>query len=140
MLIPEFLFVYGTLRHQGIGHKIGDTKVPGRLVDVGDFPGYLPPKTPEEFVVGTLLSVPPEMLKELDRYEGVHQGLYSRVKIDCPEHKDVWVYQLNPRLEKDCIPIPHGNWDLHKKNRSEDEIPGVGRIYKGDEEGEPYES
>lgn len=77
----EYLFVYGTLR-PGTGHPmsvfleknahcIGRAKTPGRLYDLGNFPGMLEAETSDDWVHGDLLQMsdPATVLRELDRYE-----------------------------------------------------------------------
>lgn len=78
------LFVYGTLR-PGAGGRMarllarraeaaGPAVLPGRLLDLGGFPGVVPPAGPGDRVRGDLYRVPPEdggaLLRRLDAYEG----------------------------------------------------------------------
>ena len=78
------LFVYGTLRHNS-GHERaqwlgtiakfkGAARLAGRLVDLGDYPGLLPPTNALQKVRGDLWELPEDgaILDVLDRYEGCH--------------------------------------------------------------------
>lgn len=80
-----YLFVYGTLRpvlrHPAFdkhlaGHVqyIDQARCPGRLLDLGTFPGLVPPADADDEVVGDVLEVPEDdaeaVLDTLDRYEG----------------------------------------------------------------------
>ncbi len=78
------LFVYGTLRRQSkhpqarwlekVATYKGTATLPGRLVDLGEYPGLLPAEAPGEVVPGDLYEVPADaaVLEVLDRYEGCH--------------------------------------------------------------------
>ena len=61
---PEYLFVYGTLLRD-IGHPmaeflarqarfVGDAKMPGRLYDLGPYPGMREPENVDDWVHGEL--------------------------------------------------------------------------------------
>ncbi len=78
----ENLFVYGTLR-KGTGHPMAKflaehalflsmARARGRLFDLGNYPGMLPPIADQDWVSGELyrLTDPNRVLQELDRYEG----------------------------------------------------------------------
>lgn len=84
------VFVYGTLKRGGSNHAflagqyyLGNARTqPGfTLYSLGDYPGMV--RTPEdrEGVTGELWSVKDEALAELDRLEGLAEGLYERVDI-----------------------------------------------------------
>lgn len=84
------LFVYGTLKRgcsnhpQMAGaHFLGLARTPPgyRLYDLGGYPALV--GTPEDVsgVVGEVWSVDPDGLDRLDRFEGVHEGLYRRETI-----------------------------------------------------------
>jgi gamma-glutamylcyclotransferase (GGCT)/AIG2-like uncharacterized protein YtfP len=78
----KHLFVYGTLR-RGTGHPmaflleqqarcVGPAQVPGRLYDLGCYPGLVEAVDAVDWVQGDLfeLNDPETTLPELDRYEG----------------------------------------------------------------------
>ena len=76
------LFAYGTLRRGAPMHGllegrttwIGAASVEGRLVDLGAFPGLVPPRSPSDRVHGDLFEIVDgereALLDALDRYEG----------------------------------------------------------------------
>jgi gamma-glutamylcyclotransferase (GGCT)/AIG2-like uncharacterized protein YtfP len=88
------LFVYGTLRDgfagpmarrlkEACGEPVS-ARVPGRIFDLGDYPGMVAAESPEDRVRGdvfTLPDDPAELLAELDEYEDVAGGLYARVEL-----------------------------------------------------------
>jgi gamma-glutamylcyclotransferase (GGCT)/AIG2-like uncharacterized protein YtfP len=92
-----FLFVYGTLRH-GSPHPmarflaerarlVGQARVPGRLYDLGRYPGLTEPRTPEDWVFGDLFELedPQLTLLELDHYE------------ECsPADAQPWLFERRP--------------------------------------------
>lgn len=77
------LFVYGTLRRDS-GHPmaawlaeraawLGPAQVPGRLVDLGGYPGLVEPLEARDTVEGEVWELREErFLGDLDRYEGCH--------------------------------------------------------------------
>ncbi len=84
------LFVYGTLKRGCCNHRhlAGQTlvaparTVPGfRLYDLGGYPGIAPYPADRDGVAGEVWSVDPDALRRLDRFEGVHEGLYHRQRI-----------------------------------------------------------
>ncbi|MDP3069170.1 MAG: gamma-glutamylcyclotransferase family protein [Opitutaceae bacterium] len=81
------LFVYGTLKRGCCNHHhlagqrfIGPARtVPGyRLYDLGGYPGLAAAPDDRAGVVGEVWSVNLACLRELDLFEGVHEGLYRR--------------------------------------------------------------
>jgi gamma-glutamylcyclotransferase (GGCT)/AIG2-like uncharacterized protein YtfP len=78
------LFVYGTLRRASahpearwlasVATYKGTATLPGRVVDLGEYPGLLPAEEPGQLVNGDLYELPsdPAVLDRLDRYEGCH--------------------------------------------------------------------
>ena len=84
------LFVYGTLKRGCSNHRLlagqaflGLARTPPgfRLYDLGGYPGIAALTTDREGVVGELWSVDDEALRQLDEFEGVHEGLYRRERI-----------------------------------------------------------
>ena len=79
--MPSLLFVYGTLRRRSthpmarlLGERarfVGAARMPGRLYDLGRYPGMTPPQQPDEWVHGDLYDLGRDAttLAELDRYE-----------------------------------------------------------------------
>lgn len=118
----DFLFVYGTLRrmHRITGHQphpmhqvlaqhshyVGMASCPGRLFDIGQYPGLLPPLRTGEQVVGELyrLKMPVLALALLDEYECYYPGQPRRSeyirepwRVESAELGTVsaWVYRYN---------------------------------------------
>ncbi|MGH7944973.1 MAG: gamma-glutamylcyclotransferase family protein [Opitutaceae bacterium] len=85
--MSTLLFVYGTLKRgcSNHHHLAGQTLVgmartpPGfTLYDLGGYPGIMPKPDDTNGVIGEVWSVDHETLQRLDRFEGVHEGLYRR--------------------------------------------------------------
>jgi gamma-glutamylcyclotransferase (GGCT)/AIG2-like uncharacterized protein YtfP len=114
MLFPgPLLFVYGTLR-PGAGHapaeflsaharSLGPARCPGRLYDLGPYPGMVGPCGEGEWVHGEVyeLEQPEKVLPVLDRYEGCDvaggpNGLYERrlvmVNLNSGTTHTAWAY------------------------------------------------
>ena len=81
------LFVYGTLKRGRSNHHhlagqqfigVGRTPPGFRLFDLGGYPGIVARTDERDGVVGEVWSVDPQTLDRLDRFEGVHEGLYRR--------------------------------------------------------------
>src|SRR5262249_50018101 len=86
--MSEHLFVYGTLRRiskhpmaRFLAERatfVGEATMPGRLYNLGRFPGMTESQTPGDVVVGDVFDLPSEeTLAELDRYEGAESPLPS---------------------------------------------------------------
>ena len=84
------LFVYGTLKRgcQNHHHLAGQAFVgPARtrpgltLCDLGGFPTIVTRAADTQGVVGEVWSVDDDALRRLDAFEGVHEGLYRRERI-----------------------------------------------------------
>ncbi len=126
------LFVYGTLL-QGFGlHRrledarfLGPALIPGRLVDLGSFPGLVPAPVPSPgatdspIVVGELYAVDDATLASLDLVEGFDPeapatSLYRRERVTATRLGDgastrAWAYFYNHSVD-DLTPIPHGDY------------------------------
>jgi gamma-glutamylaminecyclotransferase len=81
------LFVYGTLKRGCSNHRylanqrfVGLARTPPgyRLYDLGGYPGIVVQPDDREGVVGEVWSVDDDALAALDKFEGVHEGLYRR--------------------------------------------------------------
>ncbi|TVQ91388.1 MAG: gamma-glutamylcyclotransferase [Deltaproteobacteria bacterium] len=113
------LFVYGTLvEGERRSSMLGDpprrpAKVFGRLY-------HLPAGYPavslggEEPVYGELLPpVPEPLLRLLDHYEGVADGLYRRVQVRAItglEQHLAWIYVMDDPMARGGRRIPSGRW------------------------------
>lgn len=108
-----YLFVYGTLQLES-GHRmhqvlprasdrLGTGRVPGRLFDLGPYPGLFPCPEAQAGVLGEVyrLHTPGETFRLLDRYEGCApedpephafaRGLVQVARADAPP-LEAWVY------------------------------------------------
>jgi gamma-glutamylaminecyclotransferase len=84
------VFVYGTLKRGGSNHLfltgqkyLGDVRTePGyTLYSLGDYPGMVRAPGDQSGVTGELWDVTDACLAELDRLEGLDEGLYERVNV-----------------------------------------------------------
>jgi gamma-glutamylaminecyclotransferase len=84
------IFVYGTLKRGGANHLflqgqkfLGDARTaPGFvLYSLGDYPGMVRAPGDTVGVTGELWSVDDDCLAELDRLEGLDEGLYERIDV-----------------------------------------------------------
>ena len=84
------IFVYGTLKRGGSNHFflrgqkfLGNARtVPGfTLYSLGDYPGMVRAPSDTVGVTGELWSVDDACLAELDRLEGLDEGLYERIDV-----------------------------------------------------------
>lgn len=82
------VFVYGTLKRGGSNHALlagqqflGEARtVPGyTLHSLGDYPGMVRSADASHDVTGELWLVDDACLQQLDKLEGVDEGLYERV-------------------------------------------------------------
>jgi gamma-glutamylaminecyclotransferase len=85
--MSTLLFVYGTLKRGCSNHHhLADQSFVGlartvagyRLYDLGGYPTIQPNPNDRDGVVGEVWSVDDAALERLDRFEGVHEGLYRR--------------------------------------------------------------
>lgn len=88
--MDTLLFVYGTLKRGCSNHAqmagqrfVGPARtVPGfRLYDLGGYPSLVADPADRDGVKGEVWSIDEKGLKRLDRFEGVHTGLYRRTSI-----------------------------------------------------------
>jgi len=126
----QHLFVYGTLRREfnhplarrlaRQAHFIGQGSVPGRLYDLGDYPGLVPASTAGEQVLGDVyhLTDLARLLPLLDDYEEClptdpFNSLYLRqemtVSLAGGGSCRAWVYLFN-RPVKSFRLIPSGDY------------------------------
>lgn len=126
----DYLFVYGTLRPAFPHHLaqylaaqaqyLGPARAPGRLYDLGPYPGLVSPSGPDDWVQGDLyrLSQSADLLEVLDRYEGCPTGqetdsLFCRQPWEVVrpqgERLRAWVYVYVGPLEQ-ARRIPSGDY------------------------------
>ena len=104
------LFVYGTLRPfveiemarwlRGAARYVGSATAPGRLYDLGAYPGMCAARTRAERVAGDVYRVTnPRVFRVLDRYEAGGRGKPRfvrdriEVRLDGGGHESAWVYR-----------------------------------------------
>jgi gamma-glutamylcyclotransferase (GGCT)/AIG2-like uncharacterized protein YtfP len=84
------IFVYGTLKRRGSNHHfmagqqfLGDARTPPgfRLYELDGYPGMIEKPDDRDGVTGEVWSVDAPCLAQLDRLEGLTEGLYLRVPI-----------------------------------------------------------
>ncbi len=84
------VFVYGTLKRGGTNHLflagqqfVGEVRTePGYvLYSLGEYPGMVRAPGDRDGVTGELWNVTDACLAELDRLEGVDEGLYQRIDV-----------------------------------------------------------
>ena len=110
------VFVYGTLRD---GHEPTHSLRQSALLQLVDGRKFdFPMLQVVDFdlpfqVVGNVLEVDNDSLKDLDAYENVKSGLYKRVMLPIgqlgrDDQEDMWVYVAGPALERPII--SSGDW------------------------------
>lgn len=115
--MQDYLFAYGTLR-RGLAPKrvqplvrelqwIGAGSAPGRLYDLGDYPGAIFDTSAETQIAGDVFALPQdagELLEQLDVYEGfsaadIANSLFVRlraaVRLADGREIDCWAYRYN---------------------------------------------
>jgi len=96
--MPSFLFAYGTLApadpETALASGWNADAVRGRLFDLGPFPALVDLDDAEApWIDGFVYSpVSEELIRRLDLYEGVDEGLYSRVAVTTQSGRSAWVY------------------------------------------------
>ena len=101
----NLLFVYGTLRFnenpisEGLNpvcNRLGTASVCGKLFDLGNYPGMVLSKDPQDKVIGEViaLSNPGKSLAMIDRYEGIFPGPGSEYQREVTEV--TFKHQLTP--------------------------------------------
>jgi gamma-glutamylcyclotransferase (GGCT)/AIG2-like uncharacterized protein YtfP len=127
---PNYLFVYGTLRRESRhpmavllakgARLVGRARVPGRLYDLGEYPGMTAPAAPDEWVRGEVheLTDPETLLRALDHYEGCEPdepdlSLFARLPttaiLDGGSPLATWAYFYRGPLDG-TRPIPSGDY------------------------------
>jgi gamma-glutamylaminecyclotransferase len=88
--MSTLLFVYGTLKRGCSNHGqladqtfVGDAQTVGgfQLYDLGGYPCIVADPDDHDGVTGEVWAVDDTALARLDRFEGVHEGLYRRESI-----------------------------------------------------------
>jgi gamma-glutamylcyclotransferase (GGCT)/AIG2-like uncharacterized protein YtfP len=127
----SLLFVYGTLRPfvtipmarwlTRVARHVGVARTPGRLYDLGPYPGLRAARRRGEWVVGDLyrLATPRATLQILDRYEaGVGRKRPRFVRAQCTVERGggrrhvAWLYVYQPSVLS-RMRIAHGDYGRH---------------------------
>lgn len=114
--MTEYLFVYGTLRPARASaegsrllkrlRRVGQARVPGRLYDLGEFPGAVLDDSARTSISGELFALPNDgsILNALDEYEEFNgddgrKSLFVRTKanVEVPDGRQIesWIYVYN---------------------------------------------
>lgn len=127
----DYLVFYGTLmsmydslKELGAEHMvefIGQCTFPGKLVDLGEWPGAIRDEGGVEAELWKVIDY--QVFRKLDPFErydpmSPEKSYYERrtVRLIYPENIDAWVYYLR-RPNQDAKLIESGNWGLHKEER-----------------------
>ena len=134
MKTPEHLFVCGTLRPglapdevaglMGRMLRIGLASVPGRLYDLGDYPGAVLDPNCDAKIIGEVFQLPDDhaALAALDAYEGIdpqdsNAGLFVRreaeITLDDGVNLRCWIYVYNREVESAAL-ITGGDYLIYK--------------------------
>jgi gamma-glutamylcyclotransferase (GGCT)/AIG2-like uncharacterized protein YtfP len=115
---PVALFVYGSLRRGGVAHGrlagcrfLRAGRIAGTLFDTGaGYPTLV--LGGEGEAEGEIWEVPAPLLRALDRYEGVGEGLFRRVPVEV-DGVECWTYVAGDALRERLSPaaaVPSGRW------------------------------
>lgn len=135
--MPTHLFVYGTLMRpfassmrcflEENSYFAGVGTVPGRLYDLGRYPGLVIDPDSEEKVKGHVFELRnvAQVLNVLDKYEGIDPaapegGEYRRLPFEVhtgEEPLPCWVYEYN-RDPAGLPPIPAGDYVAYAKSNA----------------------
>lgn len=119
MTAPERVFVYGTLASGGAqaallgpGRRV-PARVRGALYELpAGYPALV--LAGDALVHGELVEVEdPRRLALADRYEGVDEGLYQRVRVDVwvgLRAEPAWAWVMAPERAREGRLLPSGRW------------------------------
>ena len=138
--MPEYLFVYGTLRQALIGRVsnelqalmqslryVGQGRLHGELYDLGIYPGAIVGNDFTTLIVGEVYEMPDAqpILEILDVYEGFVPGeleasLYARQKetvlMDTGQPLQCWLYVYNDWVSTGKL-IPEGDYVAYLESK-----------------------
>lgn len=134
MAAEDHLFVYGTLmstatdpmgtdarvRLHREARRIGPAVVPGRLYDLGRYPGLVADAAADAVVHGEMLLLQDarRSFEWLDAYESIDPrpgaaNEYVRARVmatlETGDRTEAWLYRFILEV-RDCRPIPSGRW------------------------------
>ena len=135
--MPEHLFVCGTLLSglapdevagiMGRMRRIGAASVPGRLYDLGDYPGAILDPDCDTKIIGEVFQLPDDgaALAALDAYEGIDPqdsdgGAFVRRKAEITleggANLQCWIYVYNRQVESASL-ITSGDYIWHRNQK-----------------------
>ena len=120
----SLLFVYGTLRPfvdsemarwlRGAARHLGAATAPGRLYDLGAYPGMRRARGYRERVVGDVYRVTnPRVFRVLDRYETTFIRERCVVTLDRGGHSAAWTYRYRYGVAG-AMRIASGDYRVHR--------------------------
>ena len=138
---PTHLLLYGSLRRGEANfdtldlgkalHFIRTVKFPGRMYDLGDYPGVVLDR-PNGLIVGELFAViDPRVIARLDAFEGYRAkdrrpydpvtrrgSLYLRKALQIDQiEAHIYVFNGLPARLKSVPRVPTGEWLKHRRTR-----------------------
>ena len=130
----DYVVFYGTLMHnygnvEGLGAAdmvefVSECKVPGQLIDLGDWPGAIQHQGIFDGELWRVLDY--RVFKLLDPFERYDprkpdESYYQRrtVRLTSPDNVDAWIYYLreNPKPELERMVIESDNWEDYVRER-----------------------
>lgn len=129
--VPGLVALYGTLMRGFAPHHrfaldercefLGVARVPGRLLDLGNYPALVPGADGDEVIV-EVYRLPAgrpgdDLLERLDRYEGVDtvrptRSSYERVAVHVEGFGAAWLYRYRGSATGHPV-VPDGDWRAH---------------------------
>lgn len=123
----HLIFIYGSLRRGSAGSMtvrfprakfIAETKVRGRLYDLGPYPG-LQLDNADSFVSGEVYEIDDETLKLLDEFETSSNYRRAQVEISVGAGKrSCWTYEPDPSAHPLNKLIPSGDWIEYARTKT----------------------
>ena len=134
----HLVFAYGTLRSGEVNDlavhaesrglpaptTLGQTRVPGRLVDFGGWPGLIDDGTLPG-VLGEVFDVDASLLPlmdEIEEHEPEVDGCFVRRRIALQlgdESIEAWYYPIDTRFRGDAVDIDHNDWIAYRQARDQ---------------------
>ena len=124
----HLVFVYGTLRFGSAramslrfrnSKFIADTKVRGKLYDLGAYPGVLLDDS-DSLVIGEVYEVDDEILDQLDEFEASSDYWRKPVEVSLGTHQTTcWLYEPNPAIHSSRTLITSGDWIEYAKTKTD---------------------
>jgi gamma-glutamylcyclotransferase (GGCT)/AIG2-like uncharacterized protein YtfP len=110
------VFVYGTLRRGGSNHFrmektefVAAATVKGRLYQIDWYPGLVL-DTAADAIIGEIYQVPPDVLEELDLFEGAeYRRLQTQVSLPEGETVSAWIWVWSGPVDE-TRRITSGDW------------------------------